>query len=83
MKLSIPFHDGATIESISLDPVESTAAAGVLLRHAGPRLSKAGVVVTPSTLGNKADTVVKLRPVDTATIDSGAPFGGFPRSRWM
>ncbi|MBL0144200.1 MAG: adenylate cyclase [Betaproteobacteria bacterium] len=72
MKLSVPApRHGATIKSIGLDPVEAQPRQAYFFDTPDLALSKAGVVVRARrTQGGKADTVVKLRPVDTATIDS-------------
>ena len=54
----------ATIARLPIDPVEAAAAPGLLLRHAGPDLDKAGLVVRARRIqGGRGDTVVKLRPV--------------------
>jgi hypothetical protein len=59
----------ATIESIGLDPVEAQPRQAYFFDTPDFALNKAGVVVRARRIqGGGADTVVKLRPVDPATI---------------
>lgn len=72
IKLSVPddMHR-ATIRSIGLDPVEAQPRQAYFFDTPDLALYKAGVVVRARRLpGGRADTVVKLRPVDPATIDA-------------
>jgi hypothetical protein len=59
----------ATIESIGLDPVEAQPRQAYFFDTPDFALNKAGLVVRARRIqGGGADTVVKLRPVDPATI---------------
>jgi hypothetical protein len=59
----------ATIESIGLDPVEAQPRQAYFFDTPDFALNKAGVVVRARRIqGGRADTVVKLRPVDPAAI---------------
>jgi hypothetical protein len=65
----VPTHR-ATIESIGLDPVEAQPRQAYFFDTTKFDLNKAGVVVRARRIqGGRADTVIKLRPVDPATID--------------
>jgi hypothetical protein len=72
MKLSVPLtSQRATIKSIGLDPVEAQPRQAFFFDTPDLALNKAGVVVRARRIqGGKADTVVKLRPVDPSTIDA-------------
>ena len=71
LKLSVPATGHrATIKSIGLDPVEAQPRQAFFFDTPDLALNKAGVVVRARRIqGGKADTVVKLRPVDPSTID--------------
>jgi hypothetical protein len=65
----VPTHR-ATIESIGLDPVEAQPRQAYFFDTTKFDLNKAGVVVRARRIqGGRADTVIKLRPVDSSTID--------------
>jgi hypothetical protein len=72
LKLSVPATGHrATIQSLRLDPVEAQPRQAFFFDTPNLDLLKAGVVVRARRIrGGKADTVVKLRPVDPATIDA-------------
>jgi hypothetical protein len=72
LKLSVPDDvHRATIRSIGLDPVEAQPRQAYFFDTPDLALYKAGVVVRARRLqGGRADTVVKLRPVDPATIEA-------------
>jgi hypothetical protein len=72
MKLCVPLtSQRATIKSIGLDPVEAQPRQAFFFDTPDLALNKAGVVVRARRIqGGKADTVVKLRPVDPSTIDA-------------
>jgi len=60
----------ATIASLGLDPVEAQPRQAYFFDTPDLALSKAGVVVRARRIqGGRADTVIKLRPVDPSTID--------------
>jgi hypothetical protein len=71
LKLSVPATEHrATIKSLQLDPVEAQPRQAYFFDTPSLDLSKAGLVVRARRFqGGRADTVVKLRPVDPATID--------------
>ena len=71
LKLSIPLADHrATIAAVGLDPVEAQPRQAYFFDTPDLALNRAGVVVRARRIqGGGADTVVKLRPVDPATID--------------
>lgn len=71
LKLSVPVGLGnATIKSIGLDPVEAQPRQAFFFDTPDLALNKAGVVVRARRIqGGDGDTVIKLRPVDPATID--------------
>jgi hypothetical protein len=65
----VPTHR-ATIESIGLDPVEAQPRQAYFFDTTKFDLNKAGVVVRARRIqGGRADTVIKLRPVDPSTVD--------------
>jgi len=65
----VPTHR-ATIESIGLDPVEAQPRQAYFFDTTDFALNKAGVVVRARRIqGGRADTVIKLRPVEPSTID--------------
>jgi hypothetical protein len=72
LKLSVPDDvHRATIKSIGLDPVEAQPRQAYFFDTPDLALYKAGVVVRARRLqGGRADTVVKLRPVDPTTIEA-------------
>lgn len=72
LKLSVPATGHrATIQSLRLDPVEAQPRQAFFFDTPALDLFKAGVVVRARRIqGGRADTVVKLRPVDPATIDT-------------
>jgi hypothetical protein len=71
LKLSVPLTSHrATIKSIGLDPVEAQPRQAYFFDTPDLALNRAGVVVRARRIqGGGADTVIKLRPVDPATID--------------
>jgi hypothetical protein len=72
LKLSVPATGHrATIKSIALDPVEAQPRQAFFFDTPDLALNRAGVVVRARRIqGGRADTVVKLRPVDPSTIDA-------------
>jgi hypothetical protein len=65
----VPTHR-ATIQSLGLDPVEAQPRQAYFFDTPDFALNKAGVVVRARRIqGGRADTVVKLRPVDPSTLD--------------
>jgi hypothetical protein len=72
LKLSVPDDvHRATIRSIGLDPVEAQPRQAYFFDTPDLALYKAGVVVRARRLqGGRADTVIKLRPVDPAMIEA-------------
>jgi hypothetical protein len=71
LKLSIPAAGHrATIRSLKLDPVEAQPRQAFFFDTPNLDLFKAGVVVRARRIqGGRADTVVKLRPVDPDKVD--------------
>jgi hypothetical protein len=71
LKLSVPdTGHRAAIKGLGLDPVEAEPRQAFFFDTPDLALNKAGVVVRARRIrGGRADTVVKLRPVDPATID--------------
>jgi hypothetical protein len=71
IKLSVPAAGHrATVRSLKLDPVEAQPRQTFFFDTPDLDLYKAGVVVRARRIqGGRADTVVKLRPVDPGTID--------------
>jgi len=71
LKLSVPVGVGrATVKSIGLDPVEAQPRQAFFFDTPDLALNQAGVVVRARRIqGGDGDTVIKLRPVDPATID--------------
>jgi hypothetical protein len=71
LKLSVPMTgQRATIKSIGLDPVEAQPRQAFFFDTPDLALDRAGVVVRARRIqGGRADTVIKLRPVDPSTID--------------
>jgi len=71
LKLSVPVTGHrATIASIGLDPVEAQPRQTFFFDTPDLALNKAGLIVRARRVqGGSADTVIKLRPVDPATID--------------
>jgi hypothetical protein len=70
LKLTVPAESHrATIDGLGLDPVEAQPRQVFFFDTPNLDLDKAGVVVRARRIaGGKADTVVKLRPVDPATL---------------
>jgi exopolyphosphatase/guanosine-5'-triphosphate,3'-diphosphate pyrophosphatase len=65
----VPTHR-ATIKSIGLDPVEAQPRQAYFFDTTTFDLNQAGVVVRARRIqGGRADTVIKLRPVEPSTID--------------
>jgi exopolyphosphatase/guanosine-5'-triphosphate,3'-diphosphate pyrophosphatase len=65
----VPTHR-AVIESIGLDPVEAQPRQAYFFDTTNFDLNKAGVIVRARRIqGGRADTVIKLRPVDPSTVD--------------
>ena len=71
LKLSVPMGGHrATVRSIGLDPVEAQPRQAFYFDTPDLALNRAGVVVRARRIqGGRADTVVKLRPVEPDTID--------------
>ena len=71
LKLTVPLTGHrATIKGIGLDPVEAQPRQAFFFDTPDLALNRAGVVVRARRIqGGHADTVIKLRPVDPATID--------------
>jgi hypothetical protein len=71
IKLVAPMHTHrATISKIGLDPIDAEVRMVYFFDTPGLDLNKAGVVVRARRIhGGSGDTVVKLRPVDPASID--------------
>ena len=72
LKLSVPLSGHrATIESIGLDPVEAQPRQVFFFDTPDLALNRAGLIVRARRFqGGRADTVIKLRPVDPATVDA-------------
>lgn len=72
LKLSVPLvSHQATIKAIGLDPVEAQPRQAFFFDTPDLALNRAGLVIrVRRTQGGTADTVIKLRPVDPATIDA-------------
>jgi hypothetical protein len=72
LKLTVPDSGHrAAIQSIQLDPVEAQPRQAYFFDTPSLALYKAGVVVRARRIqGGRADTVIKLRPVDPTTIDA-------------
>ena len=71
LKLSVPMAGHrATVRSIGLDPVEAQPRQAFYFDTPDLALNRAGVVLRARRIqGGRADTVVKLRPVEPETID--------------
>ena len=71
LKLSVPMGGHrATVRSIGLDPVEAQPRQAFYFDTPDLALNRAGVVLRARRIqGGRADTVVKLRPVEPETID--------------
>ncbi len=71
LKLTVPATGHrATIKSLGLDPVEAQPRQAFFFDRPDLALNKAGLIVRARRIqGGTADTVIKLRPVDPATID--------------
>ncbi len=71
LKLSVPVTGHrATIKGIGLDPVEAQPRQAFFFDTPDLDLYRAGVVVRARRIqGGDGDTVIKLRPVDPATIN--------------
>ena len=72
LKLVAPLHTHrATIAKLGLDPIEAEVRQVYFFDTPNLDLNKAGVVVRARRIaGGAGDTVVKLRPVDPAAIDT-------------
>ena len=72
IKLSIPASGHrATIANIGLDPVEAQPRQVFFFDTPDMALNRAGIIVRARRIqGGTADTVVKLRPIDPATVDA-------------
>ncbi len=72
LKLSVPVSGHcATIKRLKLDPVEAQLRQAYFFDTPDLALFKAGVVVRARRIqGGRADTVIRLRPVDPAMMDS-------------
>ena len=72
LKLSVPLPGHrATIASIGLDPVEAQPRQVYFFDTPDLALNRAGLIVRARRIqGGRADTVIKLRPVDPATVDA-------------
>ena len=72
LKLSVPDESHrAAIRGLGLDPVEAEPRQVYFFDTPGLDLYRAGVVVRARRIrGGDADTVIKLRPVDPATVDA-------------
>jgi hypothetical protein len=72
LKVSVPLMGHrATIASIGLDPVEAQPRQVYFFDTPDLALNRAGLIVRARRIqGGRADTVVKLRPVDPATVDA-------------
>jgi hypothetical protein len=72
LKLSVPMpeHRG-TVTRLGLDPLEAQPRQVYFFDTADQALNRAGLIVRARRRqGGRADTVVKLRPVDPATVDA-------------
>ena len=71
LKLVVPATGHhATVATIGLDPVEAQPRQAFFFDTPDLDLNKAGVIVRARRIpGGRADTVIKLRPVDPAAID--------------
>jgi len=71
LKLSVPApHHRATIRGLGLDPVEAQPRQAYFFDTPDLRLSKAGLVLRARRIqGGRADTVIKIRPVDPVRVD--------------
>ena len=72
LKLFVPAKGhSATIKGLKLDPVEAQPRQAFFFDTPSLDLYKAGIVVRARRIqGGRADTVIKLRPVDPAGIDA-------------
>jgi len=72
LKMSVPVKDyRATMACIGFDPVEVQPRQVYFFDTPDQSLNKAGLIVRARRIqGGSGDTVVKLRPVDPATIDA-------------
>ena len=72
LKLSVPLTEHrATIKGLGLDPVEAQPRQVFFYDTPDLALNQAGLVVRARRIqGGSGDTVIKLRPVDPATIDA-------------
>ncbi len=71
LKLSIPLSSQrAALEGIGLDPVEAQPRQAYFFDTPDLALNRAGVVVRARRIqGGRADTVIKIRPVDPTSLD--------------
>ncbi len=80
LKLSVPLSGHrATIARLGLDPVEAQPRQVFFFDTPDLALNRAGLIVRARRFqGGRADTVIKLRPVDPATLDAEIkPFESF------
>lgn len=72
LKLIVPLTEQrATIKALGLDPIEAEPRQAFFFDTADLALNRAGLIVRARRIrGGLGDTVVKLRPVDPATIDA-------------
>jgi len=72
LKLIVPLTDQrTTIKALGLDPIEAEPRQAFFFDTADLALNRAGLIVRARRIrGGLGDTVVKLRPVDPATIDA-------------
>jgi hypothetical protein len=72
LKVSVPLPGHrATVATIGLDPVEAQPRQVYFFDTPDLALNRAGLIVRARRIqGGRADTVVKLRPVDPATVDA-------------
>ena len=72
LKLSVPLSGHrATIARLGLDPVEAQPRQVFFFDTPDLALNRAGLIVRARRFqGGRADTVIKLRPVDPATLDA-------------
>ena len=73
LKLTVPTESHrATIDGLGLDPVEAQPRQVYFFDTPALTLDKAGLVVRARRIaGGKADTVIKVRPVDPAALSPG------------
>jgi len=71
LKLMVPDSQRGVVRRLGFDPVEAEPRQVFFFDTPDLRLNKAGLIVRARrSRGDRADTVVKLRPVDPATINA-------------